>query len=111
MTSSNLLERLEHETHFSLTERAELQQMLSRHTELIEPLRTAAHEIAEAFPDASDVELTPAAETEGCTLLIHLPQLPCIEERRQLLDDFALRWWRAAAKTSLPARRLTFDIG
>ena len=31
--------------------------------------------------------------------------------RRQLLDDFARRWWRAAAQTPLPARRLTFDIG
>jgi hypothetical protein len=109
--ASALLDLLERDRQFEIVQRDAMQQVLAQQNDLIEPLLSAAREIANAFPDASGVELAPTAHGAGCELLIHLPQLPCIEERRQLLDDFALRWWNAAAQSSLPARRLSFDIG
>jgi hypothetical protein len=87
------------------------------HPDLYDALTQAASSLTSFFPKGSraelevgkDYESEPDLQNEAFFVIVHVPNTST-DKRYDLLHEFERRWWDEAAKHSLSARRLTFDV-
>lgn len=112
-----ILSALESEYGYHTATPDEIAIYLDRNRELFAPLIQASAAIADFFPTRKRVELSLSADDESGDAIrdgvlfvtVDLPNL-AIENHLELLNAFLSRWYVLAARDSLSARRLVFDL-
>jgi hypothetical protein len=87
------------------------------HPDLYDALAQAASSLKSFFPKGSRAELEVGKDyeseidlqNEAFFVIVHVPST-YTDKQYDLLYEFEQRWWDEAAKDSLSARRLTFDV-